>query len=278
MAAELAAPTGFGFALARGVGTITLDRPARLNALTFEIYAELAAFFAELERHPDVRAVVVRGAGRAFCSGGDVSDIIAELFKRGVPELLAFTRATGALIANIRRLRRPVVAAVHGVAVGAGAVIAAACDVRLFADDARIGFIFPKVGLSGADMGATYLLPRIVGLGRASELLFTGDIIDAVEAHRIGLANRVVPVARLADEAAAFAQRLADGPAFAHAMTKQMLEGEARLTLADAIEAEAQAQALCMAHPDFREAYDANTGKRPPRFAGASAPEKESGR
>lgn len=265
-------PKGFRFEVERGVGTITLDRPARLNSLTFEIYRELGEFFPKIEGHPEVRALVITGAGRAFCSGGDVNDIIAELFKRDMRGLLEFTRVTGALIANIRRVRRPVIAAVNGVAVGAGAVIAAACDVRYFAESARIGFIFPKVGLSGADMGASYLLPRIVGLGRASELLFTGDIIDAQEAYRIGLANRLYPTESLLAEAQALARRLAEGPAFAHAMTKQMLESEAQMTLAEAIEAEAQAQAICMAHPDFREAYEANTSKRPPRFEGAPLP------
>ena len=262
-------PKGFRFRLDRGVGIITLDRPARLNALTFEIYQELADFFALLERCDDVRAIVLRGEGRAFCSGGDARDIIAELFKRDTKGLLEFTRVTGALIGAIRKVRRPVIASVHGVAVGAGAVMAAASDLRIFADDARIGFIFPQVGLSGADMGAAHLLPRIVGLGRASELLFTGDIIDANEAHRIGLANRVVPLDRLSDETLALAHKLASGPAFAHAMTKQMLESEAQMSLATALEAEAQAQALCMAHPDFRAAHEANTAKMPPRFEGA---------
>ena len=271
-------PKGFRFELDHGVGIITLDRPQRLNALTFEIYQELSDFFPALERDAQVRAVLLRGEGRAFCSGGDVSDIIAELFKRDIKGLVEFTRVTGSLIANIRRVRRPVIAAIHGVAVGAGAVMAAACDLRFFAEGARIGFIFPQVGLSGADMGATYLLPRIVGLGRASELLFTGDIIDAAEAHRIGLANRVFPADKLQSEALAFAHRLAAGPAFAHAMTKQMLESEAQMPLATAIEAEAQAQAICMAHPDFRTAYDANVAKRPPQFEGAPVRDTESKR
>jgi enoyl-CoA hydratase/carnithine racemase len=215
-----------------------------------------------------VRAVVITGAGRAFCSGGDVEDIIGELFARDMKGLLAFTRTTGALIRNIRRLRKPVVAAVNGTAVGAGAVIALACDVRIAAEGAKFGFVFPQVGLCGADMGAAYLLPRVVGLGHASELLFTGDIIDAAHAARIGLANRVVPRERVVEEATALARRLARGPAFAHAMTKQMLEDEAPLSLEAAIEAEAQAQAICMQHPDFREAYDAWKAKRERRFEG----------
>jgi enoyl-CoA hydratase/carnithine racemase len=265
-------PTGFRFALERGVAQVTLSRPARLNSLTFEIYRELADFFVKLSDHPDVRAVLVTGEGRGFCSGGDVQGIIAELFARDAKGMLAFTRVTGELIANVRRCRRPVVAAVNGVAVGAGAVLAAACDVRYFARSARIGFIFPKVGLSGADMGASYLLPRIVGLGHASELLFSGDVIDADEAARIGLANRVFADDELLAKALAFAERLSDGPAFAHSITKQMIESEARMTLADAIESEAQAQALCMLHADFRTAYEANTRKVSPRFEGAPDP------
>jgi enoyl-CoA hydratase/carnithine racemase len=266
-------PKGFRFELDHGVGTITLDRATRLNALTFEIYRELGEFFPAIEQHREVRALVITGSGRAFCSGGDVNDIIAELFKRDMQGLLEFTRVTGTLIANIRRVRVPVVAAINGIAVGAGAVMAAACDVRIFADNAKIGFIFPKVGLSGADMGATYLLPRIVGLGRASELLFTGDLIDANEAHRIGLANRVVPVDRVVAEATALARRFAEGPAFAHSVTKQMLESEAQMSLAAAIEAEAQAQAICMMHPDFKTAYEANIAKKTPRFEGGPDPE-----
>jgi len=171
--------------------------------------------------------------------------------------MLAFTRVTGALIENIRKVRRPVIAAVNGTAVGAGAVIALACDIRIASENAKFGFIFPQVGLCGADMGAAYLLPRVVGLGRASELLFTGDVILAAEAHRIGLVNRVVAPEQCVPEARALAQKLAAGPAFAHGMTKQMLESEHTMPLAAAIEAEAQAQAICMMHPDFRAAHEA---------------------
>jgi enoyl-CoA hydratase/carnithine racemase len=264
------APRTFRFELDHGVGTVTLDRPERLNSLTFESYVELGEFFPKLDAAPEVRAVVVTGAGRGFCSGGDRHDIIAKLFERDTQGLLEFTRITGKLIEAIRRVRRPVIAAVNGVAVGAGAVIALACDMRIVADDARFGFVFPKVGLCGADMGAAYLLPRVVGLGRASELLFLGELIDAAEAFRIGLANRVVPGAEVLSTAQAWARKLAEGPAFAHAMTKQMLEAEHTMSLAEAIEAEAQAQALCMQHPDFREAYEAITAKREPRFRAAS--------
>jgi enoyl-CoA hydratase/carnithine racemase len=250
-----------------GVGTITLNRPDRINALTFAIYAELEGTFRALHSEKDVRAVVLRGEGpRGFCSGGDVRDIIGELFSRDMAGLLEFTRMTGALVQAIRTTRPPVIAALHGVVCGAGAVIAAACDVRIASEDARIAYLFPKVGLSGADMGAAYLLPRIVGLGRATELLLTGDFVDAAAAERIGLFNRVVPNGKVHEEAHALAKRIAEGPAFAHAMTKKMLEYEGHVDFATGIEAEAQAQAICMQHPDFREAYDASTQKRPPRF------------
>lgn len=262
-------PKSFRWALDdAGVGTITLDRPERINALTFEVYAELRDTFRALkESHPEVRAVVLRGEGpRGFCSGGDVRDIIGELFARDVRGLLEFTRMTGALIHAIRTSRPPVVAALHGVCCGAGAVMALACDVRIAAPDTRIAYLFPKVGLSGADMGASWLLPRVVGFGRASELLLTGEFVDAERAERIGLVNRIVPAEALRDEAHAFATALAKGPAFAHAMTKRMLEYEAHVDFATGIEAEAQAQAICMQHPDFREAYDAHVEKRGPRF------------
>lgn len=262
-------PTSFELTISRGVATITLSRPDRLNALTFEVYTELASTFRSLDRCAEARAVVLTGKGRGFCSGGDVEGIIAELFARDTRALLEFTRITGALVQSICELRRPVIAAVNGVAVGAGAVIAAACDLRVAAEGARFGYIFPKVGLSGADMGASFLLPRIVGHGRAAELLYFGDLVGAAEALRIGLVNRVVPDAELLSTARAWADRLARGPAFAHSITKQMLESEQGMTLAAAIEAEAQAQALCMAHPDFREAYEANKAKRPPVFEGA---------
>jgi enoyl-CoA hydratase/carnithine racemase len=269
-ATAMPAPVTFAFELARGVVTITLDRPKRLNALTFEIYRELADTFERLDAHDEVRAVVITGRGRGFCSGGDQDDIIHHLLGKPTAELLAFTRATGRLIAAIRRCRRPVIAAVNGVAVGAGAVIASACDLRIAAAHAKFGFIFPKVGLCGADMGATYLLPRLVGLGNASELLMFGHTIDAARAEQIGLVNRVVPDGDAALALALeWAHELARGPAFAHAMTKQMLESEHGMTLAAAIEAEAQAQALCMQHGDFAEAHAAFKEARPPRFHGA---------
>jgi enoyl-CoA hydratase/carnithine racemase len=267
---ELPRPTSFSLAFEAGVCTLTLDRADRLNALTFEVYRELAETFERLSHVDAVRAIVITGRGRGFCSGGDQDDIIKHLLGRSTPELLAFTRATGRLIEAMRRCRRPIVGAINGVAVGAGAVIACACDLRIAAAGARFGFVFPAVGLCGADMGAMYLLPKLVGQGRASELLFFGDLVDAAEAHRIGLVNRVAESPEAAVElAGAWARRLAAGPAFAHAMTKQMLESEATMGLAEAIEAEAQAQALCMQHPDFAEAHAAHKAKRPPRFEGA---------
>jgi enoyl-CoA hydratase/carnithine racemase len=257
------APKTFRLSVKEGVGEIVLDRPDRLNALTFAVYEELRDTFAALDAEESVRAILITGEGRAFCSGGDVEDIIGALFSRDMKGMLAFTRVTGALIENIRKVRRPVVAAVNGTAVGAGAVIALACDMRIASEKAKFGFIFPRVGLSGADMGAAYLLPRVVGLGRASELLFLGDVIGAEEALRIGLVNRVVPPDACVPQAREIAVRLAAGPAFAHGVTKQMLESEHGMTLGAAIEAEAQAQAICMMHPDFRAAYDAwKAGKK----------------
>ena len=267
------APKTFRYVLApSGVATLTFQRPERLNSLTFDVYTEMRDVLAQLNDEDAVRAVVLTGEGRAFCSGGDVNDIIAELFARDMNGLLAFTRVTGQLIGNIRRLRKPVVAAVNGVAVGAGAVIALASDFRIASETAKFGFIFPKVGLCGADMGAAYLLPRVVGLGRASELLFNGDVIDSAEALRIGLVNRVVAADQCVQTATSWAERLASGPAFAHAMTKQMLESEHTMTLDQALEAEAQAQAICMAHPDFKTAYEGWAKKAPIQFQGSLAP------
>ena len=268
--AEAIAPRHVRYALDAGVATITLSSPATLNSLTFESYAELRDLFATLQHHDEVRAVVLTGEGRAFCSGGDVDSIIGELFARDTAGLVEFTRMTGALIGNIKKLRKPVVAALNGLAVGAGAVMAIACDFRIAAAGAKIGFIFPKVGLCGADMGAAYLLPRLIGQSRAAELLFLGDPISADEALRIGLYHRVTPDGASAlEQAHAFAVRLASGPAFAHSMTKQMLEAEQGMTLDQALEAEAQAQTLCMQHPDFRTAFDAWSKKAPIFFQGA---------
>ena len=248
------------------VATITLNRPDRLNALTFEVYAELRDTFRALGEESDVRSVVLTGSGRAFCSGGDVEDIIGALFERDFQGLLAFTRLTCDLIYSIRQCPLPVVAALNGTVAGAGAVIACACDVRIASDAAKIGFVFTKVGLSGADMGAAWLLPRIVGLGWASELLMTGDFISADTAHRIGLYNHVKPVADTLPFAKAFAARLAGGPSFALEITKDSLNREAHQDITSAFESEAQIQAACMEHPNFREAYEAFVAKRAPHF------------
>ncbi len=249
------------------VATITLNRPDKLNALTFEVYDELREVFEALDLEPGVRAVVLTGAGeRAFCTGGDVNDIIGELFGRDYQGLLDFTRRTGALILAMIRCRRPIVGALNGQVAGAGAVIAAACDVRIASDDARIAYLFTKVGLSGADMGATWLLPRIVGLGRAAELLLTGSFISAEEAERIGLYNRVVSKAEVRDEARRFAERLARGPSFGLEVTKKMLYREAAMDLESAFAAEVEIQAACMEDPNFRESYDAFVEKRKPQF------------
>jgi enoyl-CoA hydratase/carnithine racemase len=260
-------PSSFLYQLSgEGVATITLNRPERLNALTFEVYRELTDTFATLRTEPEVRAVVITGAGRAFCSGGDVHDIIGELFKRDMEGLLAFTRMTCELVANIRALHKPVIASLNGTTAGAGACIALASDIRIAAEEAKIAFLFVKVGLSGADMGAAYLLPRVVGLAKATELLYTGDFISAQEAERIGLYNRVVPGSQLKAATQELAERLAQGPAFALAKTKELLDREAHMNLEAALECEAQAQAICMRHPDYREAYEAFVAKRTPKF------------
>jgi enoyl-CoA hydratase/carnithine racemase len=251
---------------ATGVATITLNRPDRLNALTFEIYDELRRTFRHVNEDPQVRAVVITGAGKAFCSGGDVHDIIGPLLSREYRGLLDFTRMTCDLVLAIRQCRRPVIAALNGTTAGAGAVIAAACDIRIAASSAKIAFLFTRVGLSGADMGAAWLLPRIVGSGRAAELLMTGDFITADEAFRIGLYNRVVPVGDVLSDATAFAERLAQGPSLALEITKDALDREATMGLAGALEAEAQIQASLMTHVDFREAYEAFVARRPPKF------------
>ena len=263
-------PKSFAMEVARGVARITLDRPERLNSLTFEVYRELADTFVALGQVEECRAILLTGRGRGFCSGGDQDDIIAELLGRDADGLVEFTRATGRLIESICTVPRPVVAAVNGVAVGAGAVIAAACDLRVAAAEARFGYVFPKVGLCGADMGAAYLLPRIVGRGHAAELLYFGELIDAETALRIGLVNRVEEDAEAAVAVAGeWAERLARGPAFAHSMTKKMIDAEGTMGLAEALEAEAQAQAVCMMHPDFRTAHLAFKERRAPVFAGA---------
>jgi enoyl-CoA hydratase/carnithine racemase len=259
-------PNSFLYEERAGVALITFNRPERLNSLTFEVYRELTDTFAALERKDEVRVVVVRGQGRGFCSGGDVNDIIGELFDRDVSGLLEFTRMTCDLIRKIRALSKPVIASLNGTVAGAGAVIALACDLRIAADTAKIAFLFVKVGLAGADMGAAFLLPKVIGLGKATEMLYTGDFISATEAERAGLYNRVVSETDLDGETEKWAERLAAGPGFALAMTKAALNRELNMSLEMALEAESEAQAICMLHPDFREAYQAYVEKRPPSF------------
>nr|XP_061804800.1 1,2-epoxyphenylacetyl-CoA isomerase-like [Nerophis lumbriciformis] len=257
----------YDFDAETGVATLTLDRPERYNALTFEVYGELRRAFEALDTEPGVRVIVLTGAGKAFCSGGDVHDIIGELFGRDYRGLLEFTRMTGALILAMLRCRRPIVGALNGLVAGAGAVMATACDVRIAAEDAKIGFIFTKVGLSGADMGASWLLPRIVGLGRAMELLMTGDFTSPEEAYRIGLYNRVVAKDQLPAEAREWAERLARGPSFGLEVTKKLVLREASMDLESAMAAEVEIQAACMEDPNFRESYDAFVDKRKPNFS-----------
>ena len=251
---------------AAGVATITLNRPDRLNALTFEIYRELAATFRALDAEPGVRAIIITGKGRAFCSGGDVEDIIGKLLGRSIEELLAFTRTTCELILSIRECRRPVIAALNGTVAGAGAVIAAASDFRVAATNAKIAFLFTKVGLTGADMGAGWLLPRLVGDGHARRLLMLGDFITAAEAQAIGLYTSVHEPEQAAIEARALALRLAKGPSFALGVTKQALNREASLDLRTALDNEAELQAICMQSPNFAEAHRAFGEKREPHF------------
>jgi len=248
------------------VATITLNRPERLNALTFEVYKELRDTFRRLDTEPGVRAIIITGAGRAFCAGGDVEDIIGALLGRDLKALQDFTKLTCDLILAMRRCRRPIVGALNGTVAGAGAVIAAACDIRIAAESAKIAFLFTKVGLSGADMGAAWLLPRLVGYGHATELLLTGDFLDAQRAYAIGFYNRVVPQDQVMTEARAVAEKLARGPAAALGVTKQALEAEATLDLEAALAYEAEVQAQLMLSPNFKEAHEAFRAKRNPKF------------
>jgi enoyl-CoA hydratase/carnithine racemase len=261
-------PKSFLYSVEGAVATLTLNRPDSLNSLTFEVYAELRDTFRALERESAIRAVVLTGAGRGFCSGGSVHDIIGPLLEMDARERMAFTRLTGELIGAIRALRKPVVAAQNGVAAGAGAVIALACDFRVMSEEAKIAFLFVKVGLAGADMGAAWLLPQVVGLGRATELLMLGEPVKAPEALAMGLVHRVVKPADVFGESHALAVRLADGPSFALGMTKEMLSREPTMSLEAALEAEAQAQQICMDTRDFVEAHRAFVEKRPAKFEG----------
>jgi enoyl-CoA hydratase/carnithine racemase len=258
----------FDFALEDGVATVTFSRPDKLNSLTFDVYADLRDLLGELPQRGDARALVLTGEGRGFCSGGDVEEIIGELQSMSAGELLDFTRMSGAVVKAMRDAPLPIVAAVNGVAAGAGSVLALASDFRMLARSAKFSFLFTRVGLAGADMGAAYLLPRLIGLGRASELLILGDEVDAERAVEIGLGSRVIDDQQLSEEATKLARRLADGPALAHATTKILLSRESDMGLADAIEMEALAQALLMKSEDFAEFYAAWSEGRDPAWRG----------
>jgi enoyl-CoA hydratase/carnithine racemase len=265
-------PRHFRWQLEDRVATVTLDRPERKNPLTFEMYDELRDTFRRLRHVPDVRAVVVAGAGENFCSGGDVHEIIGPLVEskeRGrTDELLAFTRMTGDVVKTMRACPQPIVAAVDGVCAGAGAIIAMASDLRIGTARSKVAFLFVRVGLSGADMGACAMLPRIIGHGRASELLYTGRFMPGEEAERWGFYNRLAAPETLLDDALALARALAHGPSFAHGMTKMALHQEWSMGIDEAIEAEAQTQAMCMQTEDFARAYRAFVKKEKPVFEG----------
>ena len=253
---------------ADGVATVTLDRPDKLNALTFRSYADLRDLLTELPHRGDTRALVLRGEGRGFCSGGDVDEIIGATLDMRPDELLDFTRMTGQVVRAMRECPIPIVAAVHGIAAGAGSVLALAADFRVLAESARFAFLFTKVGLAGADMGAAYLLPRLVGLGNATKLLMLGDTIDAPTADRYGLASELVPDGELDGAVTALARRLADGPAFALAQTKALLTQELDMSLASSVELEAMTQALLMKSADYAEFHAAFKEKRTPEWRG----------
>ena len=258
----------FRFALADGVATVTLDRPDKLNALTFEAYADLRDLLAELPQRGDVRVLVVRGSGRAFCSGGDVNEIIGATLSMSPDQLLAFTRMTGEVIRGMRECPVPIIAAVHGMAAGAGAVIALAADFRVCTPAARFAFLFTKVGLSGADMGAAYLLPRLVGLGHATRLLMLGDTVNADEAFRIGLVSELAEADAFEEAVGGLARRLASGPTQAYAQTKALLTREQDMSLSGAVELEAMTQALLMTGQDYAEFHAAFNAGRQPRWQG----------
>lgn len=258
----------FDFDVSEGVATVTFDRPDKLNALTFDVYADLRDLLGEIEHRDDISVLVITGTGRGFCSGGDVHEIIGKLLEMDSRGLLEFTRMTGAVVEAMRKVPMPVITAVNGVAAGAGAVIALAADLRILAESASFHFLFTKVGLAGADMGSAYLLPRLIGLGRATELLLLGEEVRAQEAVTIGLATKVVADGDLSAETDHLARRLADGPTLAYGATKVLLSREQDMDLASAIELEAFTQALLMTTEDHAEFYRAFTGKRAPDWKG----------
>jgi len=265
-------PQSFAWSVENRVATITLSRPERKNPLTFESYRELSDTFDRLRRVDGVRAIVLTGAGENFCSGGDVHEIIGPLVQwreeKRMDKLLAFTRLTGELVRTMRACPQPIIAAIDGMCVGAGAILAMASDMRLGTARSRVAFLFVKVGLSGADMGACAILPRIIGQGRAGELLYTGRFLEGPEAERWGFYNRIVEPGQLLAEAQALAASIAKGPSFAHSMTKKSLHQEWSMGVDEAIEAEAQAQAICMQTEDFARAYRAFVAKEKPAFRG----------
>ncbi len=265
-------PQHFGWSVEGRVATVTINRPERKNPLTFESYRELSDTFHKLRHVEEIKAIVITGAGENFCSGGDVHEIIGPLVKMReegrMDRLLEFTRLTGELVRTMRHCPQPIVAAVDGICAGAGAILAMASDLRLGTPRSRVAFLFTRVGLSGADMGACAILPRIVGQGRASELLYTGRFMEAEEAERWGFFNRLAPPERLLEEAMGLARSIATGPTFAHAVTKRQLHHEWSLGVDEAIEAEAQAQAICMQTEDFARAYRAFAAREKPAFEG----------
>ena len=258
----------FNWRIDGSLAVISLMRPERKNPMTFQSYAELRDTFHKLVDADDIKAVVFTSNGGNFCSGGDVHDIIGPLLERDMKGLLTFTRMTGDLVKSMRACPQPIICAIDGVCVGAGAMIALAADIRVGTPAAKTAFLFTRVGLAGCDMGACALLPRVIGQGRAAELLFTGRTMSAEEGERWGFFNRLVDASQLEGESFALARRLAEGPTFAHMMTKTMLNQEWSMSIEQAIEAEAQAQAICMQTGDFKRAYDAFVAKEPPRFAG----------
>jgi len=260
--------SNFQFGVKDGVATITFDRPQKLNALTFQVYADLRDLLTQLPEHDEVRVLVITGTGRGFSSGGDVNEIIGELQKMDARDLLAFTRMTGTVTQRMRDCPLPIIASVNGVAAGAGAVIALAADLRILAESATLSFLFTKVGLSGGDMGSAYLLPRLIGLGRASELLLLGEPVTAPRALAIGLANAVVEDRELVTETSRVARRLAEGPALAYAATKMLISKQMDMNLGAALELDSMTQALLMKSADHAEFYAAFREGRDPKWTG----------
>jgi len=258
----------FEFSVADGVATVTFNRPDKLNALTFSVYADLRDLLGEISTRDDIAVLVITGRGKGFCSGGDVEEIIGELQTMESADLLDFTRMTGSVVQRMRELPVPIVAGINGTTAGAGAAIALAADLRIVVRSAKFAFLFTKVGLSGADMGATYMLPRLIGMAKATELLMLGDTVRAEEADRLGLVTELVDDDALAETTNALARRLADGPAMAYGATKSLLTREQEMSLSAAIELDAQTQALLMTAHDHREFYRAYTEKRDPNWRG----------